>query len=296
MGGFEHRAEHIQRGVEGVRGARSVGQAVGYGVEFGLGVCRQIGALGQVLPQQSVGVLAGSTLPRAMGVAEVDLRARAGREFAVASHLLALVVGQAVAHRRGYLIQPGIKARQHGRCRRVVHLGQQHQATGALHEHTHRGLVACALDEVSLPVARHDAVLDLVRTHVDAATVAQAGDELPAQLNARMRVDRRVDRLVGDVHGRVLGPHALEDTFDLLGRPPPIQHDQHEAPQDVVGVGHGRGACLDASLLAQRMRRHAQTRLAHARDRQALLRLKLAVGRSGLHWCTLPEPGVALHI
>jgi hypothetical protein len=52
--------------------------------------------------------------------------------------------------------------------------------------------------------------------------VAQAGDELAAQLAARMRVDRRVDRLVRDVHGWVLWPHALEGSRDLLGRPLPV--------------------------------------------------------------------------
>ncbi len=36
---------------------------------------------------------------------------------------------------------------------------------------------------------------------------------------------------------------------------------------------------------------HARTRRGHARDRHALLRLKLLVGRSSLHLCTLPEEG-----
>ena len=61
MGCFEHRSEDLQRGVEGMRGAGSIVQAVGNGVEFSLGVHGQIGALGQVLPQQPVGVLPSST-------------------------------------------------------------------------------------------------------------------------------------------------------------------------------------------------------------------------------------------
>src|ERR1035438_2082479 len=97
-------------------------------------------------------------------------------------------------------------------------LAQQHQATRALHEHAHRGLVARALDEVALPVPRHDAVVDLGRPHVaahpledlgasiiaararhaSAAPVAQAGDELAAQLAPGLGVDGRVDRLVRD--------------------------------------------------------------------------------------------------
>ncbi len=151
-----------------MRGAGSIVQAVGDGVQFSLGVHGQIGALGQVLPQQPVGVLAGAALPGAVGVAEVHLDARAVGEFPVTRHLLALVVGQAVAHRLGNRIQLGRKTRQRGGCRRVVHLGQQHQTARALDEHTHGGLVASALDEVTLPVARHDAVLDLGRAHMDA--------------------------------------------------------------------------------------------------------------------------------
>jgi hypothetical protein len=48
--------------VEGVRN----------GVEIVSGVSRQIGALREVLAKQSVGVLVGSSLPRALGVTEVD--------------------------------------------------------------------------------------------------------------------------------------------------------------------------------------------------------------------------------
>jgi len=73
---------------------------VGNGIELFLGVDGQIGSFGEVLPQQSVGVLAGASLPGAMRVAEVDVDAGVGREFWVASHLLALVVGQGLAQDR----------------------------------------------------------------------------------------------------------------------------------------------------------------------------------------------------
>jgi hypothetical protein len=107
MCGFEHCGEHLQRGVEGVRGAWLVVQAVGDGVEVGLSVDGQIGTLGQVLPQQPVGVFASASLPRAVGGAAVDLHARAGGEIAMERHRLALVVGQAVADRCGDRLQLG---------------------------------------------------------------------------------------------------------------------------------------------------------------------------------------------
>jgi hypothetical protein len=112
MGGFEHRGEHLQRGVEGVCGAWSVVQADCDDVEVGLGVNRKIGGLEQLLAQQPVGVLAASSLPGAVRVAEVDLQACAGGERSMARHLLALVVRQAVVSRAtplliGNLPQPG---------------------------------------------------------------------------------------------------------------------------------------------------------------------------------------------
>lgn len=122
-----------QRGVETVRRGWLVVQAVGNGVELVLGEHAQIGALGQVLAQQSVGVLAGATLPGAVPIAEVDLHARGSAQFLVPAHLLALVVSEAATHGFGNRIQFGRKARQR-RCRRgVLHLGQQHQTAGALH-------------------------------------------------------------------------------------------------------------------------------------------------------------------
>jgi len=47
-------------------------------------VSGQIGILGQVLAQQPVGVLVAAALPGAVGGTEVDLRARALGESAVA--------------------------------------------------------------------------------------------------------------------------------------------------------------------------------------------------------------------
>jgi hypothetical protein len=44
-------------------GARAAVEAIGAGVEFILTVDREVGALGQILAQQGVGVLAGATLP-----------------------------------------------------------------------------------------------------------------------------------------------------------------------------------------------------------------------------------------
>ena len=85
MGELEHSSEHFKWGVERMGCAWSVVQAVGDGVEFGLGMSRQVGALGQVLAQQPVGVLAGAALPGAVWIAEVDLDAGVGAKVLTTS-------------------------------------------------------------------------------------------------------------------------------------------------------------------------------------------------------------------
>ena len=96
----EHSCEHGQGRVEPVRGARPV-QAVGDAVEIVLAAVAQVRALGQVLTQQRVGVLARASLPRTVRVAAVNLHASALRQIPVTAQLLALVVGGASAQRRG---------------------------------------------------------------------------------------------------------------------------------------------------------------------------------------------------
>jgi hypothetical protein len=55
---------------------------MGNGVQLTLGVSRQVRALGQVLAQQSVGVLIGPALPRAVGIGKEDLdREALGQAF-----------------------------------------------------------------------------------------------------------------------------------------------------------------------------------------------------------------------
>lgn len=90
----------LQWDAKAVRSARSVVQAVGDRIEFALVVDREVGALGQILPQQPVGVLASISSPRAVRIAEVHANVGPGSEFSIPSHLLALVVSQALAHGR----------------------------------------------------------------------------------------------------------------------------------------------------------------------------------------------------
>src|SRR6266567_6988808 len=63
----------------------------GDGGQIARAVAAQVGALGEVLAQQPVGVLVAGPLPGAVRVAEVDLDARVDAQLRVAGHLRALV-------------------------------------------------------------------------------------------------------------------------------------------------------------------------------------------------------------
>src|SRR5689334_1418348 len=153
-------------GVEGfggggvVEGAAGAGvELVGDGVEVGLGVGGQVGAFGEVVADQAVGVFVGAALPGRMGVGEVDRDAGGDGELGVVGHFFALVPGQGAAQRLG---EGGdVRGERGGDGLGGVAVGQgddQAVAGGALGEGDHRGLVRGADDQVAFPVAGHGPV------------------------------------------------------------------------------------------------------------------------------------------
>jgi hypothetical protein len=66
----------------------------GDGCEVVGAVPGEVGSFREVLAQQPVGVLVGAALPRALRVAEVDLKAAVDPQLRVLAHLGALVPGQ----------------------------------------------------------------------------------------------------------------------------------------------------------------------------------------------------------
>jgi hypothetical protein len=66
-------------------------------VEVGTGVPGQVGALGEVLAQESVDVLVPGPLPRRAGIGEVDFDVGLLRDVEMVRELLATVPGQGLA-------------------------------------------------------------------------------------------------------------------------------------------------------------------------------------------------------
>ena len=72
--------------VETVDGACTGVEQVGNRIKLPLAVDGQIRALGKVLADQSVGVLAGTPLPWVLGIAEVNLHTRVVRQLGIAPY------------------------------------------------------------------------------------------------------------------------------------------------------------------------------------------------------------------
>lgn len=248
---------------------RPVVEQIGNRVQRDLIMNGQIGALGKHLPEQPVGVLAGPSLPGAVGVAKVHPHVGVASKLTMPCHLLALVVGQGLTHRLSDLVElegEGSQRRFRGRIR---HPGKQYQARGALHQHADGGLVASALDEVAFPVTRHDTIGHLRRPEVDAhhlrdlatsilscrarltpaPALPQAGDQLFAQLPLGVRVDGAVDGLVRDMQFGSVGPHAAQCVRDLLWRPQPSEHVCNQRPRRSVGIKLANGPSTGAARL-----------------------------------------------
>ena len=106
-----------------------------------LAVARQISAFGQELANQSVGVLVGSPLPRAVRITEVHGHARIGGELLVVGHFLPPVIGHGLAHGLGYCVEFVAEGLQHVRSTGRIGVGQldqYQQARAALHQGAHR--------------------------------------------------------------------------------------------------------------------------------------------------------------
>lgn len=218
-------------------GAWPVVELVSNRIELRLAVNRQIRALGQVLPDQPVDVLAVAALLRAMRVTEVDLDARVGTQLCMPRHLFALVVRQRLAHGLGNAAQLSGKPFQCRGRRGVGQHGQHHQARASFHQHTHGRTVAGALDEVTFPVPWKRPVIGLRWPHMDAQHLGQlapaafptrawhafalrptqAGNQVLAQLARTHGIDAVVDGLVRDAALGVIGPHELECARYLRG-------------------------------------------------------------------------------
>ena len=204
-----------------------------------LAVAGEIDAYGQILSDQTGGVLVGASLPGAVRIAEVHGHAGRLGELTVIDHFLALIVGQTEAKRLRNPLEFIGESLQDVRGRGrfgVRQLDQDQQPAGAFHQGTPGAGIAFALDQVTLPVPRKLALLNLRWAQVDteligdvAASIlaftardafiwslSQTGHQLLVQFAHRLGVDAAVHGFSGHAIGMAFGMNARHGQRDLL--------------------------------------------------------------------------------
>ena len=195
----------------------------GDAIKLDLSKTEEVCSPGEILPEQAVGLLVDAALPRTVRVGEVDLDAGHLGEPFVLSHFSPPIVGQGQTLLRVDAVEHGSEAshRRSGSC--MIHPWQCDEECASLNQRANGGRITRTLDQIALPMARHDAVFDFRRAHMDAghvrngaalictpsvrsptlAGLAQAGDQLGTQLTARYGVKRGVAGLVAAPEHRV---------------------------------------------------------------------------------------------
>ena len=123
--------------------------------------------LGEILPKQAVCVIVDAALPRTAPVGEVDLDAgHLGEPFGL-SHFMPPIVGQGQTPLRVDAVEHGSESSncRSGRC--MIHFCQCHEERGSLNQRANGRRITRTLDQIALPTARFDAVLDFRRAHMD---------------------------------------------------------------------------------------------------------------------------------
>ncbi len=182
-------------------------------------------AFREVLAKEAVGVLVGPALPRAAGIAEVDLDAGLDAEPTVRCHLLSLIPGKRAAKLDGQRLMLALSASQTGSA--LVPSGSAtsgSSGSGARPGSRSRSCVPISKSPSQCPgTARSRPLVGARRSSPsrDAARALPAlgvrpgiallrrGSQMPGELASqrppRLDIQRAVDRLVRDLHRLIVG-------------------------------------------------------------------------------------------
>lgn len=139
---------------------------------------RQVGALGQILAQQAVGIFIGAAFPGVVGMSEEDLQAEPAFELGRTGEFTAVVQRQAVAF-RGRQSADGLPETLGDRLGGTgLDFSCDEVAAGAIHTGQDVSLPAFAHEGIALPIAEPVAFISLFGPFVDGSfsqNVALAG-------------------------------------------------------------------------------------------------------------------------
>jgi len=226
-------------------------------VELSRGVPADVRTFGKVLPQQPVGVLVRSTLPRTLWIAEVNFQSGVDAKLSMLGQLCPLVPGQrssqlcwqhldlfgngvadgfgAATSQGRPILNPGSRYMP----RHPWQMQQQGESRGSFDQRTDCRAVE-ADDHVALPVTWHGAVRSFGRALTDhhlrrdkrlaplprsgarypqRSTSTKTGRQLPSQCASPLHIERLVDGFVGDPHARIMREVDRQSSADLLRAP-----------------------------------------------------------------------------
>jgi transposase len=213
-------------------------------IEIVLAVYGQIRALREVLAQQAVGVFIAPSLPRTLGVAEVDGHVGSDAESLVVSEFSAAIPGQGGHQSSGQMLHLPDEGAHNAVAIFALNMDEQYESGLALDQGGDMRILPAG-EQITLPVSRYRAVLHFGRTLPYRYSV----NDLPTWLPLRGRcfatahhplasqaryqflfqdpacLDEQafVDCLVGHPHRLIVEIFALEPAGYLLRRPIIIQ-------------------------------------------------------------------------
>ena len=135
----------------------------GDGIKLDLRDTGEVCSLREIVPEQAVGVLVAAALSRTVRVGEVDLDAgHLGEPFGL-STFTPPIVGQGKTPLRVAAVEHGSESShcRSGSC--MIHFCQCDEERASLNQRANSGRIAHSLDQIALPMARHDAVFDFRR-------------------------------------------------------------------------------------------------------------------------------------
>src|ERR1035437_1038180 len=130
-------------------------------IEFLLSKASQVSSFGEVLSEQAVGIFVDATLPWTVRIGKVNFHTSRFSQALMLGHLFALIVRQRKALLRLDTIEDVAKATERGLGTGILHPGQHGEQCRAFHQRANRRAVECSLDEVALPMSRHQAFFNI---------------------------------------------------------------------------------------------------------------------------------------
>ena len=250
----EELGELLEWSAEAVALTRPIVERAGDGIAVCLREALHRGALGQVLANQSVRVLVGSTFPGVVGSGEINRNAGDARDLVEPVELAAVVGGdgfEQVWVRLDELDEPGVERSDVA----STQFADQHRAGGPFDEAQDAVVIAGTVHRIHLPVADLFAGLDdggalgdvsfagnvaALLVGVVALPAFERLTQMAPELSAAVLVapDVEVDRLVADLqHAGKLEPPADLFRAELVAQQP-LDQSPFRRAEAAVSTGH----------------------------------------------------------